>query len=109
MKNLIFFSLILISFHSFAQKAQVTILDPDINSEELQNEFDVHYGSTHVSSLPDRETREEVFEGIKSIKKWDELKKDIFFMDLKSRSIQDLQSRYPELSVKEIKTLKSRL
>lgn len=105
----IYILLFFLSVSAFAQKAQITIIDPDINAEELKDEFDVHYGSTHVSSLPDKEIRDEVYDGIKTIKKWDELKKDIFFMDLKSMPNKNLYQKYPEISPSEFKFMKDRM
>lgn len=108
MKNLIFFTLLICTTEAFAQRANVTILDSEIESKELEKEFDVHRGSTHTSSLPDRDFREEVLSGVETVHKWDELKKDIFFMDLKSKSLAELKKKYPELTLAEIKSLKDR-
>ena len=108
MKNLILTTFLLSATTVFAQKAHITILDPDIDSKEIKRNFNVHRGSTHKSSLPDRDLREEVLSGVELIEAWDELKKDIFFMDLKSKSIADLQKKYPELTIAEIKLLKDR-
>lgn len=108
MKNLILITLLLSTTSVLAQRANVTILDPDIDSKELKQHFNVNRGSTHVSSLPDRDLRDEVLSGVETVQNWDELKKDIFFMDLKSKSLGDLQKKYPELTLAEIKSLKDR-
>ncbi len=90
----------------WAQKAEVLLLDEDIDGKELERNFNVRRGSTHVSSLPDRDIREEALAGIPEIKNWDELKKDIFYMDLKSKTISQLRKKYPELKIKDLKFLK---
>lgn len=108
MKNLILITFLLSTTTVFAQRANVTILDSHIESKELEKNYDVNRGSTHKSSLPDKDFRDEVLSGVDSIQKWDELKKDIFFMDLKSRSLADLKKKYPELTIAELKSLKDR-
>lgn len=109
MKNLITLAIILFSFSSYAQKAKLTIVDRDIDRSQLSDQFDVNYPDQQEYALPDREERDLAYKGVKAITKWDELRKDIFFMDLRSKSIKELLSRYPELSEAEIKTLKARV
>ena len=108
MKILIIFTLFICTTQAFAQRANVTILDSEVESKELERNFNVRRGSTHKSSLPDRDFREEVLSGVETVQKWDELKKDIFFMDLKSKSLAELKKKYPELTLAEIKSLKDR-
>lgn len=91
-----------------AQKAQVLLIDEDIDQEELKENFHVHKGSTHINSLPDRHEREMLLTKVKATQQWDELKRDIFYMDLKSKSLSELKIKYPELKEKEIKLLKSK-
>ena len=107
MKKLIILPMFLISFTAFAQKAQLLVIDPDIETRELEN-FNIQKGSTHVSSIPDRDEREEFFQGVSQVQSWDELKKDIFYMELDRKSVDDLHKKYPELSKKDIKKLKDR-
>lgn len=100
---------LLCSYQSvMAQKAEVLLLDEDIDGKELERNFNVHRGSTHVSSLPDRDAREMTLAEIPELKNWDELKKDIFFMDLKSKSLSQLKKKYPELKTKDLKFLKEK-
>jgi putative salt-induced outer membrane protein YdiY len=96
--------ILLYTLSAFAQKAQVTILDDDIDGSPLEKEFNVHKGSTHKSFLPAKEERDFALKDLKQIQKWDELKKDIFYMELKSKSISE--QKYPEFSTQELKTLK---
>ncbi|MCM2351577.1 MAG: hypothetical protein NDI69_16255 [Bacteriovoracaceae bacterium] len=90
-----------------AQKAEVLLLDEDIDETELKEDFNVHKGSTHRSSIPDRDQRQMLLSKLSAIEKWDELKKDIFYMDLASKSVSQLKEKYPELKLKEIKMLKA--
>lgn len=102
------FSFFLITSLAYAQKAQVLLIDEDIDGKELEQNFNVHKGSTHVSSIPPKAIRDEVLKGVKPAEKWDELQKDIFYMELKSKSVKELKKKYPELSEKELQFLKDK-
>ena len=99
--------LLLISVSAFAQKANVLIVDPDVDATELEKDFNVQRPA-QAYALPDKEERDLVFRGIKSIAGYDELKKDILFMDLKKKAPADLMKKYPELSKQDIKTMLER-
>jgi hypothetical protein len=108
MKKIFMVTLLIFPLFSYAQKAQLTVIDPDIDDTELRENFNVHRGSTHKSSIPDKTSREELLKDLKGISDWDELKKDIFYMDLKSKSLDELSKKYPELSPKQLTDLKKR-
>lgn len=108
MKLIVAVFLLSISHLSMAQRAQVLLLDEDINDEELRQNFNVNRGSSARSSLPDRDLRDEVLSAVPAIAKWDELKKDIFFMELASKTIPQLKKKYPELKESQIKMLKDK-
>ncbi len=108
MKFILTFLLLGISSISIAQKAQVLLLDEDIDGTSLEQNFNVQQGSTAKSALPDRDLREEVLSAVPAIENWDELKKDIFFMDLASKTIPQLKKKYPELKESQIKMLKDK-
>ena len=107
MKNLILFlSLSSITLIAFAQKANLTVVDPYMDATPLENEFNVNRPN-NPNSLPSKDERDIFLQKLtKKISQWDELKKDIFYMELKSKSISELQTKYPELSAKELKELK---
>ncbi len=109
MKKLIPF-LILASFTTLAQNegVKVQIVDENIDSSSLEKSYQVSRHRDSSTSLPDRDLREEVLKDIKAIQKWDELKKDIFFMDLGSKSIKELVQKYPEIKESELKFLKDK-
>lgn len=98
--------LFLFSFMAFAQQARVLIVDPDIDASELKD-YQVDRPKLH-NSLPDREEREEFLAGVEEVKDYDELQKDIFFMDIKSKSLKDLQKKYPDISPVVLKKLKGK-
>lgn len=93
---------------SMAQKAQVLLLDENIDEAELRQNFNVQRGSTSKSSLPDRGSRDKILSAVPAISEWDELKKDIFFMELETKTIPQLKKKYPELNESQIKTLKDK-
>jgi hypothetical protein len=105
--KLCLFLLFLISFSAIAQKANVLIVDPDVDSKSLENGYNVQKPS-QAYSLPDKEARDEVLKNIKSVQNYDELKKDILYMDLKSKSPAELMKKYPELSKQDIKKMLER-
>lgn len=110
MNKLIFLLLsFLLSYSVYAQKAQVLILDENIDSRALERNFQVHRGSTHKSSLPDKAMRDELFQGLKEIQAWEEFKKDLFYMDLKKKPLNELKNKYPEFHEQKLKSLKDQL
>ncbi len=109
MKYLFF---IIFSFSSWAQNnqgVQVHIVNPHINSTRLENNYRVTTESQVPNNLPSREEREMVLYGLKQVKNWDELKKDIFFHDLQNKTLTKLMLRYPEFSEEELKTLQDKV
>lgn len=107
MKFIFLSLLVAFTLSAYAQKAKVLIVDPDIDAEELKKDYKVQKPAQHYG-LPDKAIRDEVLGGIDSVAKWDELKKDIFFMDLKSKSLKELKVKYPEVSAKDFKILMDR-
>ncbi|WPU64864.1 hypothetical protein [Peredibacter starrii] len=103
------FVLYLLLFMSFAhaQKAKVLLIDENINGKELEKNFDVEK-NTHQSSIPNKADRDLLLKNVKGTAKWDELQKDIFYMDLKSKSVKELKKKYSEFSEKELQLLKDK-
>jgi hypothetical protein len=99
----------LISSSLYAQKAQILILDENIDSRSLERNYQVHKGSTHKISLPDKSMRDDLFKGLKEIQTWEEFKKDLFYMDLKKKPLEELKNKYPEFSKEKLKSLKDEL
>ena len=109
MKTLIFLSLLSLPFSLWARpKGELLILDENIETKTLEKNFNIHRGSTHRSSLPDKGLRDQLLSKVKQAKGWDEYQKDAFYMDLKSKSLKELQTKYPNFSEKELKTLKDK-
>lgn len=106
MKKLIPF-LFLVSFTSLAQ-VQVQVVDENIDSSSLEGQYQVQREHKKSGNIPVKELRDEVLKDVKQAQKWDELKKDIFFMDLERKSIPELVKKYPELKESELKFLKDK-
>ena len=102
MKLCLFLGLFIFQVPAFAQKAKVLVIDPMIETKDLTTNFDVERPVYH-NSLPKRNLRDKTLAGIQSSKAWDEVKKDIFYMDLKSKNLNDLKKKYPEVSTDELK------
>lgn len=100
--------ILLISQTVLAQgKPKVLVLDPDMDSKELDSTFEVQRPSD-FTALPKKEDRDLLFEGNKKIAKFDELKKDILYVDLRTKSVEEVKKKYPELNEQEIKFLKGK-
>ncbi len=89
-------------------KAKVLVIDQDIDTTQLEKKYDVEKAAPSNLSIPDLESRNKLFEGIIFPENWDDLKKDVFFMELRSKSINDLIKKYPELKKSDIKKLKGK-
>ena len=100
------FLLILFLSSSYAQT--VMLVDESIDPSPIQDTFKIEKGSTYKSSLPDRTEREAFFDENKTIQKWDEAKKDIFYMDLLSKDLKQLSQKYPEISPTDLAKMKAR-
>lgn len=98
----------LISINAWAQKPGLTVVDQDLEVQPLKESFDVNYAGPSKSTLPSKEERDGFLESVKETKNWDELKRDLFYMDLKSKDLRELKTRYPEISEIVLRRLKAR-
>lgn len=112
MKNLIFLYLTFyfITFASFAEdkKIQVQIVDPYINSKSFDSKYQVNRDNRAFTTLPDKKLRDEALNSSEATKNWDELQKDIFYMDLKNNTIANLGKKYPKIKKDELIRLKEK-
>lgn len=113
MKNLlIIFLLFSINLTVYAQpkhgKAKVLIVDEDIDPTELAKDYTIEKAEPSNLGLPDLKARDRSFKGIQFPENWDDLKKDIFYLELKSKSLEDLIKKYPDLKESDIKILKGK-
>lgn len=100
--------LLLLSFPALSQ-INIQVIDPDIDASDFEKDYRVKQEAEEFSSLPEIEKRDHVVKSVKASATWDELKKDIFYMDLKSKSLPDLVKKYPEVSQQQLKKLKGKL
>ena len=107
MKPFTFFIIFFVTATVNAQKASVLIMDQDIDSTPIQNSYKIETPSAQVL-LPDKALRDQVMAGISSVEGWDELKKDIFYMDLSSKSKEKIQKKYPGISLVDLNLMLKR-
>ncbi len=94
------------SYTALAQ-VQVQVVDPEVDTSELEQKgYKVTREENEFSSLPDKEKRDLLLNGLPTAKDWDELQKDIFYMDLKSKTLEQLSKKYPDISKARLKQLK---
>lgn len=114
MRNLfILVFLISTSIHAQTQsgKARVLVIDKNTDTTELEKKYVVEKPAPSNFVVPDLNERDKFFEGIKFPDNWDDLKKDMFYIELKSKSksVEDLIKKYPELKESDIKNLKGKM
>lgn len=103
-----FMALILgLSLNAYAGKAKLVIVDPNIDPEAFGEEFEIQ-STERDSKLPDKNLRDDFLSGLPQIKDWDEWDKDLFYMELQYKSLDDLVRKYPDFSRKELKKLKEK-
>lgn len=106
MKKLILFSLL--SFAAYAQ-VQVQIVDPEIDPDSFKGDgYQVETKEKTYNVIPEMDKRDTFFSGVKLPVKWDQLDKDIFYMDLKSKTLEQLEKKYPTFPQKQLKELKAK-
>lgn len=107
MKTLILF-LLSFSISAFSQ-VQVQIVDPELDTAPLEKSgYQVSKKTSVHNALPNKKDRDKLLSELPEAKKWDELSKDIFYMDLKSKTLSDLQKKYPQISKAALKDLKEK-
>lgn len=109
MKNLtILFFLFSLTANAQNQGVQVFVVDKYIDSSTLEKKYQVTRKPQWFNNLPKRAVREEFFQDVNLPASWDELSKDIFYMDLQSKKLNELIVKYPEFKDDELKRLKGK-
>lgn len=105
-----FILLISITLPAFAQEPKAVLLDEGATSDELDKTHEVQKPAPPGNILPGRSEREQFFaENWKDgLKDYDELEKDLLYMDLKSKTILELKKKYPEFTARELEELKTK-
>lgn len=103
---MIFILVCCFSFFSMAQ-VQVQVIDPHLDIKGLEEKgYDVTNESKDYSALPDKSQRDEILNSIPQTKGWDQVERDIFYMNLRSKSINELKMKYPSIPEHLLKKLK---
>jgi hypothetical protein len=107
MKILIFL-ISVISLHSYSQ-VEIQVVDPTLDTKALEGQgYKISKKTASHNALPDKNLRDSLLSDIPETKKWDELQKDIFYMELKKKSLNDLEKKYPQISKKQLEVLKDK-
>lgn len=109
MKVIMIFSLLIFAQRTFAQKADLLLIDEDIEASSLEQNYRIHKGSTLKSFLPPKEQRDAFLVFVPESKEWDEYQKDVFYMDFLKKPISEIQKKHPQYTKEKIKELKSKL
>lgn len=102
------FSALFLSSPSFAQKAKLLVIDPKVDAKSMEKEFVVEK-PVQKNSLPKLKDRDLLLKDFTAAASWDELQKDIFYMDLKNKSLPVLTKKYPKIEAKMLATLKKKI
>lgn len=106
MKKLFLFSLL--SFAAYAQ-VQIQVVDPDVDPASFEGDhYQVKTKSLEHDAIPEIEKRDAFFENTALPARWDQLDRDIFYMDLKSKSLEKLQRKYPDFDIRKLQALKAK-
>lgn len=102
------FLLVLFSLSAIAQ-VQIQVVDPSLDMTPLKEDnYKINTERKDANVIPNKTLRDDFFSGVELPKSWDELDKDIFYMDLKSKSLDKLKKKYPQLDAKQLKKLKAK-
>jgi hypothetical protein len=98
------------SLPAFAEEPKAILLDEGATSAELDKNHDVQTARPPRNILPAKAERDQFFAANwkDGLKDYDELEKDLLYMDLKSKTILELKSKYPELTARELEELKTK-
>lgn len=113
--NLKFFSLIL-SFVIYScfqtanaqNKANLFVVDQEIEADSLADQFTISKEQADLKVFPKKEIIDAFLENEEFARDWDELEKDIFYMNLKTRKMDYLKKKYPHISSEKLRELKSK-
>jgi hypothetical protein len=108
MKSLILLILLSYPLLVSAQKPHVIAVDPTDDLSALTPSFKVDNQVPFESHLPSREERDAYLKEIPETQSWDELQKDIFYEDLKSKSFEALLQKYPSINSSDLRSLHNR-
>jgi hypothetical protein len=89
-------------------QVKVQVIDPELDTTPFEGNYQVSRKEETFSSLPSKKERDKLLSQIAATKDWDELKKDLFYMDLNSKKMEQLKIKYPEIPVQELRKLKGK-
>ena len=90
------------------QKAQITPFDPNIDRDELKESFQVVEEEPYESPLPSSREVRYFFKDVTEVEQLDATARLILYVELKSKSLNELYEKYPGIPKKKLKELKEK-
>lgn len=108
-----FINLLLCTFTILADvndgKIKLLIIDKEISAKHLEKTYAIEYPDNPPPIFPSIEKRDHFFIGVEFPKSYDDLQKDMLYMELKTLPLTELTEKYPELEPNELKRLKAKM
>jgi hypothetical protein len=87
-------------------RPKILFLNQNINTKELTGNYDLEKPEGPTNVMPDLAERDSFFSGINFPASWDDLNKDIFYVEIHQRPLSYLIKKYPEIKKEDIARLK---
>lgn len=110
MKHLLGFLLLTTSTSLFAMnKPKMIILDKNVETKGLEKDYDLQKEAPKNLPMPSNRELRVLFQDEPLVSKMDELDRDILFMNLKTKTLPELQKKYPDFPPKKLEGLKKKV
>jgi hypothetical protein len=83
-------------------RPKIIFLNKDIDGKEFAKKYDIEKPMAPLFIMPDLQERDEFFSGMTFPESWDDLNKDIFYVEIHQRPLSFLIEKYLEINKKEI-------
>lgn len=95
--------------HEPSGRPTVLVINSNADTNQLEKKFKIERPAALTFEMPDLGIRDIFFENIIFPESWDDLKKDIFFLELRSMPLNELIKKYPDLKESDIQNLKGKV
>jgi hypothetical protein len=83
-------------------RPKIIFINKDIDGKEFAKKYDIEKPMEPLNVIPDLQERDDFFSGMKFPESWDDLNKDMFYIDVHQRPLSFLIEKYPEIKKDEI-------
>lgn len=90
-------------------KAELFLVDQDIDASALDDQFNISKDQASIKVFPRKEIVDALLNEEEFARDWDELQKDIFYMNLKIRDMSYLKNKYPDIPKNKLIELKNKI